>query len=140
MLTLAEKLDRVEHFFHFKWTRQELLVHRGRLMDICTWLHIHFPCPYPYKLYQSKRISYTHDGINLPVFGQCSYYKGIMHIHIHSNLPLHEKIQTLLHEWAHAHSWRHANIERTREEEHDDSFYLALGKIERAWDQVWNLT
>ncbi|MBK25958.1 MAG: hypothetical protein CME70_18295 [Halobacteriovorax sp.] len=138
MLTLAEKISRAEHFFHYKWTREELLVHRGRLLDISEWLSRNFPSPYPYKLSQTNRLAYTQEGIKFPIFGQCSCENGKMLIQIHSNLPLHEKIETLLHEWAHAHTWRHLNIELEREE-HDDEFYLVLGRIERAWENAWHM-
>ena len=129
---VEERKDRVAVLFCNDWTRQELNIHRKRLTSIADLLSKPFPSPYPWKISQTKNL-YLNKSKHWPLFGCCTYWGGRFTIEINATLPLFSKIETLLHEWAHAHTWRQAAVEDTRFDPHDDEFYLALGRIERWW-------
>lgn len=48
---------------------------------------------------------------------------------------IYESIDVLLHEWAHAVSFKYAKLEKLRVSEHDDEFFLTWGRIYRAWNE-----
>jgi hypothetical protein len=91
------------------------------------WLMRHFPTPFPVRVdYTSKVImlgSTECDAI-------CNRRKKKLYIKIHKYSCRTCMVDTLIHEWAHAHTWGHAQME-CRRDEHDDVFYLAFGRIQR---------
>jgi hypothetical protein len=46
-----------------------------------------------------------------------------------------QAVETLLHEWAHALCWKFASMEARRLSDHDDEFFLAWGRIYRAYHE-----
>ena len=138
MYDVEERKERVATLFVHHWTRQQLNTHRRRLLRVADLLHERFPSPYPWDLIQSKNLKDKDSkGEIWPLFGSCTHYAGKFTLHINATLPLYCKVETLLHEWAHAHTWRQPPVEAARLDPHDDEFYLTLGRIERWWAGDW---
>jgi hypothetical protein len=134
MYDVEERKERVAILFGRKWSRQQLNIHRQRLLLIIDHLHEEFPSPYPWTLSQTKNLHHKDPrGESWPLFGCCTHYAGRFTLQINATLPLFSKVETLLHEWAHAHTWRQPPVEAARADPHDDEFYLVLGRIERWW-------
>jgi hypothetical protein len=109
-----------------RWTRLTLAeMHRGMLW----WLRLHFPAPYPVRVgYRAKIMSGGE-----PCFGECWREGREIVILIRKRQTRRESIDALLHEWAHAHTRRHANMEDKKEGDfHDPEFYLAYGRMDCA--------
>jgi hypothetical protein len=70
------------------------------------------------------------------IIGICWRRGRRIEIRVRSNLVRREFVETLLHEWTHAHVMRHSIMEkRTREKTecfHDNEFWLAYGRIYEA--------
>lgn len=128
-----EARDRV--VFVQEFTPSELAAHRRRLVGIAEWLDERFPCARPsWRLIHGRGRQFLDEDTGRPLYGWTSIDEsGRIVIGVHAGMVLTEKVMTLLHEWAHAHTWRQNRIERQRRSSHDDDFYLALGRIERAW-------
>jgi hypothetical protein len=111
-----------------RWKRVPLRILLPLLEE---WLMIHFPTPYPVKVqYTKKKIIYEGEEC-AGVFWQAGKK---LHFIVRTVGTRREVIDTLLHEWAHAHTLRHANLERIRgrlEDYHDDEFWLAYGRMSR---------
>ena len=106
---------------------------RDRLYQIRRWLSAVFRTPYPVALRCVKRIAPDND--NELVHGE-TYRWGrhiVIRIAVRPGVILHNAVDSLLHEWAHAVSMRHDAIEEKRLNHgaHDDEWGLAYGKIYR---------
>lgn len=86
------------------------------------WLRREFPSRYPVRI-RSRILS----GCS----GDCSFENRRFYIRIDSTKEYSEKIDTLLHEYAHALTWFGAG----RAEDHSDEWGLWYAKLYRAWDK-----
>ena len=84
-----------------------------------------FPTPYPVRVKYAPKIKY--DGHE--VAGLCWREGRRIEIRIRLALSKRETIDTLLHEWAHAHTLRHACMEKRISRDHNDEWGLAMAKI-----------
>lgn len=73
---------------------------RGRVLQVARWLGQHYPPAYP------TRVAFADLKRQGGHYGECKYGRRRLTITIHSRLPWHHAIEVLLHEWAHAHTWR----------------------------------
>jgi hypothetical protein len=108
------------------WERTPL----GRLLPrLEEWLMMNFPTPYPVKLtYTAEK--FKHDGEECD--GLTDRKGKKLFIKIRNKKCRGCMVETMLHEWAHAHTWGHAAVDYLRPDEgHDDVYYLAYGKIRR---------
>lgn len=100
---------------------------RGRLKQVENWLRDKFPTPYKTLV----RVEAA------PQFGKGHYYgvtwrrdDGIVLISISNKLTWTPAQEVLIHEWAHAMTWRPDHIERLRDHAHHDTEWaIAYGKI-----------
>lgn len=88
------------------------------------WLRREFPSRYPVKV-RSRPLK------NLS--GDSSFQNRRFYIRINSRKPYTERIDAILHEWAHVLTWFGAG----RAEDHSDEWGLWYAKLYRAWDE-WN--
>jgi hypothetical protein len=109
------------------------------------WVRVAFPAPYPVTVKWRPHI--PHDKEDIPrlskrevragIYGDC-YREGrrfIIRLSKRRNLTINYAVDTLLHEWAHTLTWGLENQNRCRESFHDDEFWLALGRIYRAYHE-----
>lgn len=117
---------------------------RQRALQLELWLAEHFPAPFPVVIKWKKRIPVSPPEAKdttidrrdreAGYFGQCYRVQRKIYIEL-SDIRLSTfvaVIETLMHEWAHAVTLRHAHIENERQQ-HDDEWALAYGRIYRAW-------
>ena len=95
-----------------------------RLRQVFRWLLFSYPTPYPVMLKFVKGTKPRSDQ------GYVNLNRRKLVIHVDIKYPLHACIDTLLHEMAHAVSWRHASLDAYCEI-HSDEWGLALAKIYR---------
>ena len=133
VIPLVDRLvyDAVE--FGNEYTRAEMQRHRRFLVSTMRWLAGEFPTPYPVYLFQHPNL--RDDGGEI-LHGMTTLRASRrLKIEVHAKAPLVNKVDTLLHEWAHCHVWRHMQLELRRlHGGHDDEFWLALGKIMARWE------
>lgn len=112
---------------------------RDRILQIARWLAVEFPAPYPVTVKCVKKIA------ALPGAGPIERRTGdagetyrygrriSIRIAARPSIGRLSLIDTLFHEWAHAASMRHANLEqnRARVGGHDDEWALMFGRIYR---------
>jgi hypothetical protein len=60
--------------------------------------------------------------------GDCQFKEGHFRVRINRNLPEHEAIETLLHEWAHTIAW-----DKCHSDEHCDEWGKAYSRVYRAF-------
>ena len=120
--------------------------HRDRVWQCTQWLQVTFPCEYPvtvkWRKYcagfdgkDKKRI--TKYRREMGIHGWCWRDGKKFTITLSSRKcdKTEVAIEVLVHEWAHAMTAKFAKMERRRLSEHDDEFFLAWGRIYRAWDE-----
>jgi len=97
-----------------------------RLQQIYRWLKDNFQTPYPTKLHlrggtgKVKHLGYVEqDGRKL-------------NIHIDTRQPLYVAIDSLMHEFAHAMSWRHRSMDSSVSV-HSGEWGLAYAKVYRSY-------
>lgn len=96
---------------------------RVRLLQIERWLRANFRTPYPVSVH-------VLDELPKGVLGLCHQRRRRIYIGIAKKKSLELQVESLFHEWAHAMSHRHANMERQRDHRpHDEEWGLALAKI-----------
>lgn len=105
--------------------------HRKLIKKIQIWLKNSFepPCKVKVVIRCLKNIDSEEH-----YYGETGKERGIFTISIEKHVSLIEVINTLLHEWAHTRTWRVDSMKH----DHGDEFYLELGRIERAWDQLYD--
>jgi len=105
-----------------KWDRTPLRVLLPLLEE---WLMVNFPTPYPVRVKYAPVIRYE----GRRVAGLCWREKRKIEIRIKLSHSRRETIETLLHEWAHAHTLRHEVMERRIEKDHNSEWGLAFAAI-----------
>jgi hypothetical protein len=108
------------------------------------WLRENYPTPYPVEVRWSSKIAADRNEPSSVrrrgYFGECYWVEGKTIIRL-SKLRLRQVsfvVDTLQHEWAHAMTMPNSRVEKALESrgknhEHPDEFWLALGRIYRAW-------
>ncbi len=112
---------------------------RDRILQIARWLAAEFPGPYPVTVKCVNKIGALpgsdYKERQTGDFGETYRYGRRITIRISCRPSFHRAtlIDTLLHEWAHAASMRHASLEekRLRVGGHDDEWALLYGRIYR---------
>lgn len=99
---------------------------KDRVMQISRWLAAEFPCAYPVYV-RIGRI----PGDKLSGF--CIRRGKKFYISLDDRPPKHFLIETLFHEWAHALTWKHANLEKRRLTSHDEEWGIAFARIFRRY-------
>jgi len=113
----------------------ERLTVRQRLRQVERWLRSTCPTTLPVLRVRVERIG---DGWS--DLGECYTVPGGLAIRVQSGQDMGPAIDHLLHEWAHAMSWptryaeeAHRRLRRREHPEHPDEFWLAYGRVYRAW-------
>ena len=112
---------------------------RDRVLQIARWLAVEFPTPFPVTVKITKKIAASRSA---PVLDRqigdsgetCQDGRRIfIRVAVRPSIPRGESNHTILHEWAHAATIRHANIEMERVScgGHDDEWALMYGRIYR---------
>lgn len=96
-----------------------------RLRQVARWLTAKFPCPYPVSLHLSR----FPEGPGSLDYGATTRKGRRFHIYLNTRYPRHLLIMILLHEWAHARSWRHETMEKRKLTHHDAEWGLAFAEI-----------
>lgn len=102
---------------------------RDRLHQVHRWLRRTYSTPFP-TLLRVEQLPHGGSGFE----GETYLQRGRLMIRVHKNRPLWIAVEILLHEYAHAMTWRHAKIECLRGEDggaHDDEFGLAYARLYR---------
>lgn len=101
---------------------------RKKLADLESFLRENFKTPYPVEV-QYRRL----EGRGVQrVYGE-TYRRGRqLIITLDPRMILSDSIGIMIHEWAHAHVWRHETMEKGRVH-HDAEWGLAYAKIYSAW-------
>ena len=86
------------------------------------WLRREFPPRYPVRVRSRPLKDYS---------GDCSLRAFYFEIRINSKKPFTERIDTILHEWAHVITWFGAG----QAEDHSDEWGLWYAKLYRNWDE-----
>lgn len=124
------------------WAWRKRAPLREILPKLETWLRANFPTPYPVRCRYLPEVRYRTE----TVAGLCWREGRRFQIRVlNRGATKREVTETLIHEWMHAHTWRHEKVESHREQLdgcHDDVFWLAYGRAYRllydedAWDEV----
>lgn len=123
----------------FKWFKARPLSVVLPLLE--EWLMRHFPTPYPVNVKYLPNMKYEGQ----KVLGLCWRRGKKIHIRVRRAGRKGDVVETLLHEWAHAHTMRHDRLENVRarlDRFHDDEFFLAYGRMYRrlydgdGWEEV----
>jgi len=93
-----------------------------RLLQILRYLEAHYHTPYPVQL-QFTRVPMKHER------GATTRSGRKLFITINLRADLFGVIDCLLHEYAHALTWRHDRIERNTDEDHPPEWGIALAKL-----------
>ena len=109
---------------------------RDRILQISRWLAAEFPTPHPVTVRCPKKIAAIKG--SGPIETKIGDYgittvrgrKIIISIAVRPSISRGSIIDALLHEWAHAATIRHADIEVNRCA-HDDEWALMYGRIYR---------
>jgi hypothetical protein len=108
-----------------RWLRTPVKV---LLPKVEEWLMANYPTPFPVKVVVKKDVKFEGQWC----YGVTNRRGRKLTISIREMRCRSCFWNTLIHEWAHAHTWGHDKLEfRRRSEGHDDVFILAAGKIER---------
>jgi len=116
-----------------KWLRRTPT--RVILRKLERWLAKNFPTPYPVQVHKIR------SGIDGD-FGECVLKRRRFILRVRVNKGKNAAIDTLIHEWMHAHTWRYDKVGRHMKSTHDDVFWIAFGKAYRLlwddgrWDEV----
>ncbi len=108
-----------------------------RILQIARCLAVKFPTPYPTTVQVTKKIACLPGASAMERrIGDMGYVnregrKLVIRIAVRPGLKRQAMIDTLMHEWAHAVTWRQANMESLRGQGHDDEWALMLGRIYR---------
>ncbi len=111
---------------------------RERVLQISRWLADKFPTPFPVTVRCPKKIAAIPGSGPLETkigdYGTIIQHghKIIINIAIRPGRSRSMIVDALLHEWAHAATIRHANLEKNRLN-HDDEWALMYGKIYRSF-------
>lgn len=107
------------------------LTGRQKWLRAIAWLRREFPTRYPIAIHSVpiKREANERDACD----GDTDFIRGSFIIRINSRKWFNTRMDTILHEWAHAITWFGAG----HYEEHPDEWGLAYAKIYRAWD-AWD--
>jgi len=117
---------------------------RGRIRQMEIWLNKKFPTPYPVIVRWSKKIAADKNDPppvkKVGYYGECFYMRPnvIIRISSRTNREICIAMDTLMHEWAHAMVMPNDRVWRRMErsgavQEHPDEFWIAMGRIYRAW-------
>ena len=104
---------------------------KGRLRQVANWLRREFPTPYSVRL---RIEALGPPGKQSGNWGETYRSRSgrSLTLRIDSRIKWQEAIDVLLHEWAHAVTWRQEWVENRRPL-HDDEWALQFGKIYRAF-------
>ena len=104
---------------------------RGRLRQIEGWLRANFPTAYPVTVTVARL---GKPDAKLGDYGEFSRRGKRCYIRIDNRLTWHPATETLLHEWAHAVSLKHDNLESRRAGgAHDEGWGLNYARIYRRY-------
>jgi hypothetical protein len=109
---------------------------RDRVLQIARWLAAEFPAPYPVTVRCPKKIAALPGSKGLDVqIGDSGVTRQrgrriTINIAVRPGFSRATVIDSILHEWAHAATVRHADIEMNRGD-HDDEWALMYGRIYR---------
>jgi hypothetical protein len=117
---------------------------KGRTRQMEVWLNQYFPTPYPVVVRWTKKIAADKNDSpqikKVGYYGECAYVKpnAVIRISFRLNREVSIAVETLMHEWAHAVVMPNERVWRKREkvgasQDHPDEFWLAMGRIYRAW-------
>lgn len=114
---------------------------RARVAQAAAWFAEHHPAPYPVTVRWSPRIApdptdeLTKRERELGDFGEAWIEGRRCHIRLSARRSPSVAIalEALMHEWAHLVSAKHGVLERRRRSAHDDEFWLAYGRLYRAF-------
>ena len=95
-----------------------------RVRQVYRWLAFNYPTPYPTRFKLVRGMKHRSDQ------GYVVLSRRKLLIHIDTKYPLHACIDTILHEFAHAVSWRHASMD-AYVPDHSEEWGLSLARIYR---------
>ena len=98
-----------------------------RLKQIYRWLVAGYPTPYPTRLKLTRGTRRRSD------LGCVTLERRKLVVCIDIKYPLHVCIDTILHEYAHAISWKHVSMDPYMFD-HSDEWGLAMAKVYRAFN------
>ncbi|MBE85131.1 MAG: hypothetical protein CME21_21455 [Gemmatimonadetes bacterium] len=103
---------------------------RRRILKIKRWLADNFPGKYPVRVIVSRMPKGLEDCLGAYVPPYDSKYSTVW---ICKRSSQSQKIETLLHEWAHCRTDPDAEKSECLHGGHTNAFYLEYGRIERAY-------
>ena len=115
----------------------------GRAIQVTKWLRKTFPTPHPVTVRWATKLDNDWEDEDLMterekaggIYGMCFLKKRRFCIVLSKKRcqTISDTIDTLLHEWAHAVTWRVSKMEYVRLSCHDDEFFLQWGRIYRRY-------
>ena len=114
------------HAYYAKYNAKK---HRGIVRSVQRWLGHAFKAPAKVKV----SIICMKNVDDEPLYGITYKVGKDFIIKIEKHTSLMAVLGTLLHEYAHVRTWRSDSMVG----DHGDEFYLELGRIERAWDELY---
>lgn len=93
-----------------------------RILQVSRWLADKYPCAYPVVV----QFEYMEDEV-----GSCDRIGKEFIISLDPKTRWDLMIMILIHEWAHARTWRHAVIEKKKDVQHDSDWGIAFAEIYR---------
>lgn len=117
---------------------------KSRVREVRDWLESNFVTPYPVRVKWVRKISgdegEPESVLESGHYGEClwEYPNTVIRLSVLQCDRVELAIETLLHEWAHAMVMPNARVwsvleKRGELEPHPDEFWLAYGKLYRAW-------
>ena len=98
-----------------------------RIRQIYRWLVATHPTPYPTRLRLVRGKKRRSDQ------GVTTLSRRCLYIQIDIKYPLYSCIDTIIHEYAHAISWKHVSME-AHTPDHSDEWGLAMARLCRDFD------
>ncbi len=116
---------------------------RSRGEQVVRWLHKEFPPPFPVKIRWVKHIPYDKGDFTTAYTRRVGILadiekvrnRFIIRISLAANTTIAETVLTVIHEWAHVLTQQFAKQEEARASAHDDEYWLAYGRIDRAYHE-----
>lgn len=120
---------------------------RSRTKQAAAWLREQFPTHYPVTVRWVRCLPLSkEDAAGCRARDRSPGYYGatdregrrfVIRLSLRACRTIDQALEVLRHEWAHAHTWPHSNVEHKRHD-HGPEFWVTLGEIERAWeDHGW---
>jgi hypothetical protein len=97
---------------------------------VLKWLRKEYSTDRPIKIILTDRIPGD--------WGQTTRTDNSFYIYITREQPLTFKYDTLIHEWAHVHTYDSKNIDSNDDNPHTTDWGIMYAKLTRAWEEKWN--